>query len=58
MVFDIWRKEEVAHGQAGRLVRMAQNQSTTFKPTKRLADMRPIETLPDWIRAEFGETGE
>ena len=56
IVFDIWRKEEVADGQAGRLVRMAQDQSTTFKLTKRLSDMRPIETLPDWIRAEFGKT--
>ena len=50
-------KAQLAEGQAGRLVRMAEGQSITFKLTKRLADLRPIETLPDWIRAELGESG-
>ncbi len=58
VVFGVWRKGALAEGQAGRLVRMAEGQSITFKLTKRLADTRPIETLPDWIRKEFGETGE
>ncbi len=45
--FDAWRKGEVAEGDAGRLVRMAEGQSVTFKLTKRLADMRPIDDLPE-----------
>ena len=57
LVFNVWRKGALAEGQAGRLMRMAEGQSITFKLTKRLADMRPIETLPDWIRAELGESG-
>ena len=57
LVFNVWRKGALAEGQAGRLVRMAEGQSITFKLTKRLADLRPIETLPDWIRAELGESG-
>ena len=36
---------------AGRLVRMAEGQAVTFKLTKKLADMHPIEELPDRIRA-------
>ena len=36
---------------AGRLVRMAEGQSVTFKLTKRLADMRPIDELPEWVRS-------
>ena len=58
IVFDAWRKEEVVSGQAGHLVPMSQDQRITFKLTKRREDMRPIETLPDWIRGELGEPGQ
>ena len=34
------------------MVRMAEGQSTTHKITKRLAEMKPIEELPYWIREE------
>ena len=53
MVFGVWRKGALAEGDAGRLVRMAEGQSITFKLTKRLADMMPIEALPDWVRTEL-----
>lgn len=58
IVFDAWRKEEVVSGQAGHLVPMSQDQRITFKLTKRREDMRPIETLPDWLREELGEPGQ
>ena len=58
IVFDAWRKEEVVSGQAGHLVPMSQDQRITFKLTKRREDMRPIETLPDWISGELGEPGQ
>lgn len=51
----MWRKGALAEGDAGRLVRMAEGQSITFKLTKRLADMRAIDALPDWIRTELLE---
>lgn len=57
IVFNVWRKGALAEGEAGRLVRMAEGQSITFKLTKRREDMRPIETLPNWIRGEFQEYG-
>ena len=57
IVFDAWRKEEVVSGQIGHLVPMSQDQRITFKLTKRRDDMRPIETLPDWIRSELGKPG-
>jgi hypothetical protein len=44
IVFEIWRKGDVAEGRAGSLVRMAEGQSITFKLTKKLAnetDSRP-----------------
>lgn len=40
----------VAENRAGRLVRMAEGQAMTYKLTKKLADMRPIETLPADLR--------
>jgi hypothetical protein len=46
IVFGIWRKGDVAEGRAGTLVRMAEGQSITFKITKKLADMRPIQDMP------------
>ena len=42
---------ELTEGVAGRLVRMAEGQAVTFKLTEKLADMHPIEELPDRIRA-------
>ena len=50
-VFNMWRRGELTEGVAGRLVRMAEGQAVTFKLTKKLADMHPIEELPDRIRA-------
>ena len=52
IVFLAWRKGVVSEGGAGTLVRMAEGQSTTHKITKKLADMKPIEKLPRWIRKE------
>lgn len=52
IVFLGWRKGVVSEGGAGPLVRMAEGQSTTHKITKRLAEMKPIEELPYWIREE------
>ncbi|MCY4611244.1 MAG: hypothetical protein OXC38_06065 [Gammaproteobacteria bacterium] len=49
IVFDMWRKGDVAEGRAGRLVRMAEGQSVTYKLTKKHADMIPIDVLPDFI---------
>lgn len=46
LVFNMWRKGEVAEGNAGTMVRMAEGQSVTYKITKKLADMRPIAELP------------
>lgn len=46
IVFNMWRKGEVAEGRAGTLVRMAEGQSVTYKLTKKLSDMRPIVELP------------
>lgn len=52
IVFQAWRKGVLSEGGAGRLVRMAEGQSTTHKLTKRLTEMKPIEELPDWINSE------
>jgi len=49
IVFNMWRKGEVAEGTAGTLVRMAEGQSVTYKLTKKLSDMRPIAELPNLI---------
>jgi len=45
IVYSLWRKGEVAEGHAGKLVRMAEGQSVTFKLTKKLSDMDNLETL-------------
>lgn len=50
IVFGIWRKGDVAEGRAGTLVRMAEGQSITFKITKKLSDMRPIQEMPSEIQ--------
>ena len=49
IVFNMWPKGEVAEEKAGRLVRMAEGQSVTYKITKKLSDMRPIADLPNSI---------
>jgi hypothetical protein len=49
IVFAIWRKGDVAEGRAGSLVRMAEGQSITFKITKKLSEMRPIQEMPGEI---------
>lgn len=54
IVFNMWRKGEVAEGKAGRLVRMAEGQAVTYKLTKKLADMKEIETLPTALRTVTG----
>lgn len=54
IVFNMWRKGEVAEGKAGRLVRMAEGQAVTYKLTKKLVDMRGIETLPTLLRKLLG----
>lgn len=49
-LFGAWGKGEVSENLAGRLVRMAEGQSVTYKLTKRPASLRKIEDLPDWVR--------
>lgn len=51
ILFDIWQKGDVAENRVGRLVRMVEGQAVTCKVTQRLADMEPIETLPEVLRA-------
>lgn len=58
VVFNMWRKGDVAEGQAGTLVRMAEGQAVTYKLTKKLDDMKPIEALPVRIRADSRSLGE
>ncbi len=50
IVFNMWRKGDVAEGKAGTLVRMAEGQAVTWKLTKKLSSMIPIENLPDMLR--------
>lgn len=50
VVFGVWRKGKLAEGRAGNLVPMAQGQHTTYKLTKTLDDLRPIEELISWAR--------
>jgi hypothetical protein len=50
IVFGIWRKGDVAEGSAGSLVRMAEGQSITFKLTKKLSEMRPVQQMPGEIQ--------
>lgn len=53
IVFNMWRKGEIAENRAGSLVRMAEGQAVTYKITKKLVDMRPIEELPDHLRSRL-----
>ena len=56
IVFNMWRKGQVAEGEAGTLVRMAEGQGVTAKITKRLDEMLPIADLPARIK-DSGSTG-
>ena len=44
-MFNVWSKDEVNEGAAGRLVMMAQDQDITYKITKKLSDMRPVDEM-------------
>ncbi len=57
LVFNMWRKGDVAENKAGTLVRMAEGQAVTYKLTKKVGDMIDIEGLPERIRDAIGETG-
>ncbi len=46
-MFNIWRKNEANEGLAGHLVMMAQDQDITYKLTKQLADMKPIDEMAE-----------
>lgn len=50
IVYNMWRKGEVAEGKAGTLVRMAEGQAVTTKLTKQLSAMLSIEHLADNLR--------
>ena len=55
LVFNMWRKGDVAENRAGRLVRMAEGQAVTYKLTKKLGDMLEIELLPERVRQVTNE---
>ena len=46
IVFNMWRKGDVSEVRAGKLVRMAEGQSVTYKITNKRVDMMPIVELP------------
>lgn len=50
IVYGMWRKGDVAEGLAGRMVRMAEGQAVTYKITKKLTDLAPIDGLPSEVR--------
>ena len=56
LVFNMWRKGEVAEHKAGTLVRMAEGQAVTYKLTKKLEDMADIEGLPARIGEALSST--
>lgn len=56
IVFNLWRKGDVAEERAGRLVRMAEGQAVTYKITKRHTDMIQIEQLPGQLREIMGDS--
>jgi hypothetical protein len=53
IVFNVWRKGDVAEGKAGSLVRMAEGQAVTYKITKKLSEMLPIDDLPKRLCGEL-----
>lgn len=56
IVFNMWRKGMVTENKAGKLVRMAEGQAVTYKLTKKVGDMEPIESLPDLLRSTLPES--
>lgn len=55
ILFNLWRKGDVAEERAGRLVRMAEGQAVTYKLTKKRFAMLPIDELPTML-AQAGIT--
>ena len=55
IVFNMWRKGDVAEKKAGTLVRMAEGQAVTYKLTKKLLDLHAICKLPEIIRRNLGD---
>ena len=51
LVFGCWSKEELATQQPGKLVRMAEGQSVTFKLRRRPEQLLPIHHLPTTLRS-------
>ena len=49
ILFNVWRKGDVAEGKAGRLATMDKNSSATFKLTKKPAELLPITKFGDRI---------
>jgi len=56
VVYSLWRKGEVAEGAAGTLVRMAEGQSVTFKLTKKLSNMKELDSFVSDIRSITGDS--
>ena len=57
VVFNVWRKGEVAENRAGTLVRMAEGQAVTYKLTKKLQEMLDVTEMPGRIAtAVAGQT--
>ncbi len=50
IVCDAWPKAEVLAGTYGKLVNMARSQEVTYKITRKLETLKPIEELPDLVR--------
>lgn len=54
VVFNVWRKGEVAENKAGTLVRMAEGQAVTYKLTKKLEGMFDVSNMPARLAALLG----
>ena len=54
VVFNVWRKGEVAENKAGTLVRMAEGQAVTYKLTKKLKDMHDVSDMPARLATLMG----
>lgn len=54
IVFNMWTSDEVHSQSAGHLVKMAQDQAVTYKLTKQLGDMRPIDEFIQTVSSMLG----
>lgn len=54
VVFNVWRKGDVAENKAGRLVRMAEGQAVTYKLTKNLNDMKDVSEMKAYLDSILG----